>query len=115
MAACYGEGLSGGVILGADTRTSSGNYIANRATDKITQLTDKVWSNLRCKHDCWLMLLFKMLQISNAQNLHGIVRGLQALSVYSAQIYFFLTVRKMLNVTNDVHATDIHVPFRVCS
>jgi hypothetical protein len=42
MAATYGEGLTGGVVLGADTRTSSGNYIANRATDKITQLTDKV-------------------------------------------------------------------------
>lgn len=42
MAATYGEGLSGGVILGADTRTSSGNYVANRATDKITQLADKV-------------------------------------------------------------------------
>ncbi len=46
MAACYGDGLSGGVVLGADTRTSSGNYIANRATDKITQLTDKVMRNL---------------------------------------------------------------------
>lgn len=43
MAATYGEGLTGGVVLGADTRTSSGNYIANRATDKITQLTDKIF------------------------------------------------------------------------
>lgn len=42
MAATYGEGATGGVVLGADTRTSSGNYIANRATDKITQLTNKV-------------------------------------------------------------------------
>ena len=42
MAANFGDGLGGGVVLGADTRTSSGNYIANRATDKITQLTDKV-------------------------------------------------------------------------
>ena len=42
MACTYGEGTEGGVILGADTRTSSGAYIANRASDKITQLTDKV-------------------------------------------------------------------------
>lgn len=48
MAASFGEGLSGGVVLGADTRTSSGNYIANRATDKITQLTDKVY---HAKHE----------------------------------------------------------------
>ncbi len=38
MAAAY----NGGVVLGADSRTSTGNYVANRATDKLTQLTDKV-------------------------------------------------------------------------
>ena len=38
MAAAY----DGGVVLGADSRTSTGNYVANRVTDKLTQLTDKV-------------------------------------------------------------------------
>lgn len=33
----------GGVILGADSRTSNGNYIANRVTDKITPLADSVY------------------------------------------------------------------------
>eukprot|EP00877_Chromochloris_zofingiensis_P010327 jgi/Chrzof1/5548/Cz16g07050.t1 len=33
----------GGVILGADSRTSSGNYIANRVQDKLTPLADKVY------------------------------------------------------------------------
>ena len=33
----------GGVILGADSRTSTGNYVANRASDKITQVTENVW------------------------------------------------------------------------
>lgn len=33
----------GGVVLGADSRTSTGNYIANRASDKITCVTDNVW------------------------------------------------------------------------
>ena len=33
----------GGVILGADSRTSMGNYVANRASDKITQVMDNVW------------------------------------------------------------------------
>ncbi len=33
----------GGVILGADSRTSTGSYIANRVTDKITPLADKVY------------------------------------------------------------------------
>ena len=32
----------GGVILGADTRTSTGSYVANRVTNKITQLAEKV-------------------------------------------------------------------------
>jgi len=33
----------GGVILGADSRTSTGSYIANRVADKITPLSDKVY------------------------------------------------------------------------
>jgi hypothetical protein len=39
MACAY----AGGVVLGADSRTSTGNYIANRASDKITMVTDNVW------------------------------------------------------------------------
>jgi len=39
MAACF----DGGVILGADSRTSTGNFVANRAADKITPLADNVW------------------------------------------------------------------------
>lgn len=35
--------FKGGVILGADSRTSTGSYIANRVTDKITPLADKVY------------------------------------------------------------------------
>ena len=32
----------GGVVLGADSRTSTGTYVANRATDKLTKLTERV-------------------------------------------------------------------------
>ncbi|KAM1313042.1 hypothetical protein ACFX2F_017119 [Malus domestica] len=32
-----------GVVLAADSRTSTGVYVANRASDKITQLTDNVY------------------------------------------------------------------------
>jgi len=32
-----------GVILGADSRTTTGSYIANRVTDKLTQVSDTVW------------------------------------------------------------------------
>jgi len=35
--------IDGGVILGADSRTTTGTYIANRVTDKLTQISDKVW------------------------------------------------------------------------
>lgn len=37
-----------GVVLGADSRTSNGNYVANRVTDKLTQLTDRVRRALHC-------------------------------------------------------------------
>ncbi|EEH54482.1 uncharacterized protein MICPUCDRAFT_44601 [Micromonas pusilla CCMP1545] len=33
----------GGVVLGADSRTSTGVYVANRASDKISSVTDNVW------------------------------------------------------------------------
>jgi len=35
--------FKGGVILGADSRTTTGSSIANRVTDKLTQVYDKIW------------------------------------------------------------------------
>lgn len=35
--------FSAGVILGADSRTTTGAYIANRVTDKLTQVHDTIW------------------------------------------------------------------------
>ena len=32
----------GGVVLGADFRTSTGSYVANRVKNKLTQLAEKV-------------------------------------------------------------------------
>ena len=34
---------NGGVVLGADSRVSTGTYISNRASDKITPLADNVY------------------------------------------------------------------------
>lgn len=34
---------NGGVVIGADSRVSTGAYVSNRASDKITELTDFVW------------------------------------------------------------------------
>jgi len=39
MAAAY----EGGVILAADSRTSTGRYVANRAAGKLTQIADRVF------------------------------------------------------------------------
>ena len=39
MAASY----DGGVVMGADSRTSTGSYVANRVTDKITPLADSIY------------------------------------------------------------------------
>lgn len=33
----------GGVVLGADSRVSTGTYVSNRASDKITPLSDSVF------------------------------------------------------------------------
>lgn len=35
--------FNGGVVIGADSRVSTGTYISNRASDKITPLTDSVY------------------------------------------------------------------------
>jgi hypothetical protein len=35
--------FNGGVVLGADSRTTTGSYIANRVTDKLTQVADTIW------------------------------------------------------------------------
>merc|ERR1712166_1048736 len=42
MAVSY-EGDGGGVVIGADSRTSTGSYIANRASDKLTPISDNVY------------------------------------------------------------------------
>lgn len=34
---------NGGVVIGADGRVSTGNYISNRASNKISRLTDSVF------------------------------------------------------------------------
>lgn len=38
VACCF----AGGVVLGADTRTSAGSYVVNRAARKITKLSDRI-------------------------------------------------------------------------
>ena len=35
--------FEGGVVIGADSRTTTGSYIANRVTDKLTKVTDKIY------------------------------------------------------------------------
>lgn len=35
--------FNGGVIMGADSRTSTGSYIANRVSDKITSVADNIY------------------------------------------------------------------------
>jgi len=36
--------FDGGVVLGADSRTSTGSYVANRVSDKIVPIHDHVWA-----------------------------------------------------------------------
>lgn len=39
MAVSYRDG----VVIGADSRVSTGTYVSNRASDKLTPLNDSVW------------------------------------------------------------------------
>ncbi len=34
---------NGGVVIGADSRTSSGAYVANRVSDKLTEISDQIY------------------------------------------------------------------------
>eukprot|EP00889_Picochlorum_renovo_P007458 jgi/Picre1/34488/NNA_001956.t1 len=38
--------FEGGVVLGADSRTSTGSYVANRVTNKITALSDRIYPDV---------------------------------------------------------------------
>uniref|UniRef100_A0A7S2U2B8 Proteasome subunit beta n=1 Tax=Lotharella oceanica TaxID=641309 RepID=A0A7S2U2B8_9EUKA len=35
--------FKGGVVIGADSRTSTGSYVANRVSDKLTKVSDKIY------------------------------------------------------------------------
>jgi len=35
--------FDGGVVIGADSRTTTGAYVANRVTDKLTRLSDQIY------------------------------------------------------------------------
>ena len=36
--------FAGGVVMGADSRTSTGSYVANRVADKVVPITDYIWT-----------------------------------------------------------------------
>ena len=35
--------FDGGVVIGADSRTSMGTFVHNRVTDKLTEVTDNIY------------------------------------------------------------------------
>lgn len=35
--------FDGGVVIGADSRTSTGSYVANRVSDKLTEIHDTIY------------------------------------------------------------------------
>lgn len=35
--------FAGGVVIGADSRTSSGSYVANRVSDKLTSVSERIY------------------------------------------------------------------------
>ncbi|GFP82167.1 proteasome subunit beta type-6 [Phtheirospermum japonicum] len=66
-----GVSYNGGVVLGADSRTSTGMYVANRASDKITQLTDNVYI---CRSGSKLVVKAVSLAIARDGASGGVVR-----------------------------------------
>lgn len=43
MAVKYDNGTEQGVVMGADSRTTMGSFIANRVTDKLTHIADRIY------------------------------------------------------------------------
>jgi len=43
MAVAFNNGKEQGVVIGADSRTTTGSYIANRVTDKLTCVHDRIY------------------------------------------------------------------------
>nr|GMC85826.1 proteasome subunit beta type-6 [Ipomoea batatas] len=66
-----GVTYNGGVVLGADSRTSTGMYVANRASDKITKLTDNVYV---CRSGSKLVVKAVSLAIARDGASGGVVR-----------------------------------------
>jgi len=63
--------FDGGVILGADSRTTTGAYIANRVTDKLTQVHDTIWccrSGSAADTQAIADIVHYYLQLYNVQN-----------------------------------------------
>lgn len=66
-----------GVILGADSRTTTGSYIANRVTDKLTRVHDKnlVLIDLvlqqRRKQLLYCSISFRIVYLSIWNSFHG--------------------------------------------
>ncbi|BFZ56689.1 Proteasome subunit beta type-1 [Savitreella phatthalungensis] len=61
----------GGVLLAADSRTTTGAYIANRVTDKLTQIYDNIWccrSGSAADTQAVADILHYYLQMYEAQN-----------------------------------------------
>ncbi|KAI5789115.1 nucleophile aminohydrolase [Geopyxis carbonaria] len=63
--------FKGGVVLGADSRTTTGAYIANRVTDKLTQVHDTIWccrSGSAADTQALADIVHYQLQMYNVQN-----------------------------------------------
>lgn len=52
---------AGGVVLGADSRTSSGSYVANRVQDKITPLSGQLATATACSSHMSTVLVIQEL------------------------------------------------------
>jgi len=62
----------GGVVMGADSRTSTGSYVANRVSDKITALHDKIYV---CRSGSAADTQFVSEYVSYALDMHAVELG----------------------------------------
>lgn len=76
--------FNGGVVLGADTRTSTGDYVANRASRKISKVHDKIFV-CRCGSAADTQALTQFVQ--NYLNQHTVELGEEPSVLTAANLF----------------------------
>lgn len=85
---------NGGVIIGADSRTSMGVYVANRVSDKLTKISDTIYC---CRSGSSADTQATADLVKYNLNLHRSVRPMPSFSYITIPVGYFWTVMSCQN------------------